>query len=437
MNKIDQKEYKLRRQNLFNHMDENSLLIVSGATEKVRNNDVHYEFRQDSNFWYLTGLEEPDAIMIMLKKDSTKYILFLQQKKVEEEVWNGYKIGTEKAKSYFLADESYENNQIDKLSELILSCEKIYYNLGSSKKIDEIIFEGIENLRKTKSRTGIPNPLIMDPTILIDSMRIIKSKNEISMIKTAIDITSNGFTEAIKHTTSGKYEFEIQVMLEKEFRLSGAKRNGYPSIVASGKNSCILHYISNNEKLKKDSLLLIDAGSEWDYYSADVTRTWPVNGKFSSEEKDIYQIVLEANINAIEECKIGNSINDPHMKALNTMIDGLIYLNILSESVEEIIEKKLYAPFYMHSTSHWLGLDVHDAGKYKDTDNNFTQFEEGMILTIEPGLYFGDMAQNITEKYKNIGIRIEDDILVTASGPKNMTKKIPKEINDLETMIGT
>ena len=436
MNKIDQKEYKLRRQNLFNHMDENSLLIVSGATEKVRNNDVHYEFRQDSNFWYLTGLEEPDAIMIMLKKDSTKYILFLQQKKVEEEVWNGYKIGTEKAKSYFLADESYENNQIDKLSELILSCEKIYYNLGSSKKIDEIIFEGIENLRKTKSRTGIPNPLIMDPTILIDSMRIIKSKNEISMIKTAIDITSNGFTEAIKHTTSGKYEFEIQVMLEKEFRLSGAKRNGYPSIVASGKNSCILHYISNNEKLKKDSLLLIDAGSEWDYYSADVTRTWPVNGKFSSEEKDIYQIVLEANINAIEECKIGNSINDPHMKALNTMIDGLIHLNILSESVEEIIEKKLYSPFYMHSTSHWLGLDVHDAGKYKDTDNNFTQFEEGMILTIEPGLYFGDMAQNITEKYKNIGIRIEDDILVTASGPKNMTKKIPKEINDLETMIG-
>ena len=436
MNKIDQKEYKLRRQNLFNHMDENSLLIVSGATEKVRNNDVHYEFRQDSNFWYLTGLEEPDAIMIMLKKDSTKYILFLQQKKIEEEVWNGYKIGTEKAKSYFLADESYENNQIDKLSELILSCEKIYYNLGSSKKIDEIIFEGIENLRKTKSRTGIPNPLIMDPTILIDSMRIIKSKNEISMIKTAIDITSNGFTEAIKHTTSGKYEFEIQVMLEKEFSLSVAKRNGYPSIVASGKNSCILHYISNNEKLKKDSLLLIDAGSEWDYYSADVTRTWPVNGKFSSEEKDIYQIVLEANINAIEECKIGNSINDPHMKALNTMIDGLIHLNILSESVEEIIEKKLYAPFYMHSTSHWLGLDVHDAGKYKDTDNNFTQFEEGMILTIEPGLYFGDMAQNITEKYKNIGIRIEDDILVTASGPKNMTKKIPKEINDLETMIG-
>ena len=437
MNKIDQKEYKLRRQKLFKHMDENSLLILSGATEKVRNNDVHYEFRQDSNFWYLTGLEEPDAIMIMLKKDSTKYILFLQQKKIEEEVWNGYKIGTEKAKKYFLADESFENNQLDKLSELILSCEKIYYNLGSSKKIDEMIFEGIENLRKTKSRTGIPNPLIMDPTILIDSMRLIKSKNEISMIKTAIDITSNGFTEAIKCTAYGKYEFEIQEMLEKEFRLSGAKRNGYPSIVASGKNSCILHYISNNEKLKKDSLLLIDAGSEWDYYSADVTRTWPVNGKFSSEEKDIYQIVLEANINAIEECKIGNSINDPQKKALNTMIEGLRHLNILSESVEEIIEKKLYIPFYMHSTSHWLGLDVHDAGKYKDRDDNFTQFEEGMVLTIEPGLYFGDMAQNITEKYKNIGIRIEDDILVTESGPKNMTKKIPKEIKDLETMIGT
>ena len=436
MNKIDQKEYKLRRQKLFKHMDENSLLILSGATEKVRNNDVHYEFRQDSNFWYLTGLEEPDAIMIMLKKDSTKYILFLQQKKIEEEVWNGYKIGTEKAKKYFLADESFENNQLDKLSELILSCEKIYYNLGSSKKIDEMIFEGIENLRKTKSRTGIPNPLIMDPTILIDSMRLLKSKNEISMIKTAIDITSKGFTEAIKCTTYGKYEFEIQEMLEKEFRLSGSKRNGYPSIVASGKNSCILHYISNNEKLKKDSLLLIDAGSEWDYYSADVTRTWPVNGKFSSEEKDIYQIVLEANINAIEECKIGNSINDPHKKALNTMIEGLKHLNILSESVEEIIEKKLYIPFYMHSTSHWLGLDVHDAGKYKDRDDNFTQFEDGMVLTIEPGLYFGDMAQNITEKYKNIGIRIEDDILVTESGPKNMTKKIPKEIKDLETMIG-
>mgnify|MGYP006083069773 CR=1 FL=1 len=435
MKTLNQKEYLKRRNKLFKNMEENSVLVIGGEIEKVRNNDVNFEFRQNSIFWYLTGLEEPDALMIMLKKESEKYILFLQEKKIEEEVWTGYKIGKDKAISFFLADESHNNNEHEKFKEIIFSCEKIYYNLGSSLNVDKMIFEGLEKFKITKSRTGTPNPLIIDPSILIDSMRLIKNNAEIDLIQNAIDISAKGFTKALEQTSIGKYEFEIQEILEKEFRLSGAKRNGYPSIVASGKNSCILHYVSNNKKLEKDSLLLIDAGSEWDYYSADITRTWPVNKKFTSQQNDIYQIVLEANINAIKECVIGKSINDPHMKALITMIDGLRHLNIFSESVDEIIEKKLYFPFYMHSTSHWLGLDVHDAGKYKDKNDKFTQFEEGMILTIEPGLYFGEMAQNITNKYKNIGIRIEDDILITKSGPQNLTEKIPKEIKDIEAII--
>jgi len=432
MKKIDQKEYKKRRNKLFTHMEDNSILIISGEEEKIRNNDVNYEFRQESDFWYLTGLEEPDALMILLKKDTEKYILFSQEKKAEEEVWTGYKIGKEKAQSFFLADSSYHNNQLDKLTELLFSSEKIYYNLGSSKKIDDLISQGLENFKKTKSRTGIPNPLIIDPSILIDSMRLIKNQNEIEIIQKAIDVTAKGFKEALKFANPGKYEYEVQEIMEKEFRFSGAKRNGYPSIVASGKNSCILHYIDNNQKLEKDTLILIDAGCEWDYYSADVTRTWPVNGIFSPEQKDIYEIVLEANLKAIEECKIGNTINDPHAKALKTLIEGLRHFKILNRSVDEIIEKKLYVPFYMHSTSHWLGLDVHDSGKYKDREENFTKFEEGMILTIEPGLYFGDMAQKISKKYKNIGIRIEDDILITKSGPKNLSENIPKSIKDLE-----
>ena len=435
MKTLNQKEYLKRRNKLFKNMEENSVLVIGGEIEKVRNNDVNFEFRQNSIFWYLTGLEEPDALMIMLKKESEKYILFLQEKKIEDEVWTGYKIGKDKAISFFLADESHNNTEQKKIKEIIFSCEKIYYNLGSSLNVDKMFFEGLEKFKMTKSRTGTPNPLIIDPSILIDSMRLIKSNAEIDLIQNAIDISAKGFTKALEQTSIGKYEFEIQEILEKEFRLSGAKRNGYPSIVASGKNSCILHYVSNNEKLEKDSLLLIDAGSEWDYYSADITRTWPINKKFTSQQNDIYQIVLEANINAIKECKIGKSINDPHMKALITMIDGLRHLNVFSESVDEIIEKKLYFPFYMHSTSHWLGLDVHDAGKYKDKNDKFTQFEEGMILTIEPGLYFGEMAQNITNKYKNIGIRIEDDILITKSGPQNLTEKIPKEIKDIEAII--
>ena len=435
MKTLNQKEYLKRRNKLFKNMEENSVLVIGGEIEKVRNNDVNFEFRQNSIFWYLTGLEEPDALMIMLKKESEKYILFLQEKKIEEEVWTGYKIGKDKAISFFLADESHNNTEHKKFKEIIFSCEKIYYNLGSSLNVDKMIFEGLEKFKMTKSRTGTPNPLIIDPSILIDSMRLIKNNAEIDLIQNAIDISAKGFTKALEQTSIGKYEFEIQEILEKEFRLSGAKRNGYPSIVASGKNSCILHYVSNNKKLEKDSLLLIDAGSEWDYYSADITRTWPINKKFTSQQNDIYQIVLEANINAIKECKIGKSINDPHMKALITMIDGLRHLNVFSESVDEIIEKKLYFPFYMHSTSHWLGLDVHDAGKYKDKNDKFTQFEEGMILTIEPGLYFGEMAQNITNKYKNIGIRIEDDILITKSGPQNLTEKIPKEIKDIEAII--
>ena len=431
---LNQNEYKKRRNKLFENMDDNSVLVLGGEVEKVRNNDVNFEFRQDSVFWYLTGLEEADASLIMLKKGSEKYILFLQEKKIEEEVWTGYKIGINKAKSFFLADESYNNNENEKFKEIIFSCEKIYYNLGSSLKIDKMIFEGLEKFKKTKSRTGSPNPLIMDPSILIDSMRLIKNKAEIDLIQNAIDISAKGFLKALENTSAGKYEYEIQEILEMEFRMSGAKRNGYPSIVASGKNSCILHYVSNNKVLEKDSLILIDAGSEWDYYSADVTRTWPINKKFTGEQKDIYEIVLQANNNAIQECKVGNSINDPHVMALNTIIDGLKNLKILSESVDEILEKKLYFPFYMHSTSHWLGLDVHDAGKYKDLNNNFTQFQEGMILTIEPGLYFGDMAQKVTKNYKNIGIRIEDDILITKSGPKNLTESIPKEINEIENI---
>ena len=432
MKKISQKEFQNRRKNLFSNMEENSILIVSGEEEKVRNNDVNYEFRQSSDFWYLTGIEEPEALLILIKKDSEKYILFTQEKKVEEEVWTGYKIGVEKAKSVYLADLAYNTNQLDKLSELLFSCEKIYYNLGSSKKLDDLIFTGLDNFKRIKSRTGIPNPLIIDPSILIDSMRLIKTHDEIEVIKNAIDLTEKGFIEAFKYSAPGKYEYEVQQIMEMEFRLGGSKRNGYPSIVASGKNSCILHYIENDQKLTKDTLILIDAGSEWDYYSADITRTWPVSGKFTSEQTDIYELVLEANTKAIEECKVGNSINDPHIKALTILVEGLQHLKVLDKSTDEIIEEKLYFPFYMHSTSHWLGLDVHDSGKYKDRDENFTEFQEGMILTIEPGLYFGDMAQKISKKYKDIGIRIEDDILITKSGPKNLSEKIPKSIKELE-----
>ena len=431
---ISQKEYQSRRNNLLDKMKDNSILLIPGEKEKIRNNDVHYEFRQNSDFWYFSGIEEADATLILLKKDSKKYILFIQEKKVEEEVWTGYRIGAEKAESFYLADEAYSNKDVDKLSNLIFECENIYYNLGSSKDLDKLIHNGLENFNRTKSRTGTPNPMIIDPSVLIDAMRLIKSKNEIDMVQEAINITEKGFIEAIKLSSKFNYEFEIQGIMEKEFRMSGSKRNGYPSIVASGKNSCILHYIENNQKFEEGSLLLIDAGSEWDYYSADVTRTWPVDGKFTSEQKDIYEIVLEANIKAIEECRIGNTITDPHIIALKTLVSGLRDLNILKESEDEIMDKKLYFPFYMHSTSHWLGIDVHDSGKYRDYKENPKKFEEGMILTIEPGLYFGDMAQTITKKYKNIGIRIEDDILITNSGPKNLTNQIPKSIDNLEKL---
>ncbi|MQF85267.1 MAG: M24 family metallopeptidase [SAR202 cluster bacterium] len=431
---ISQKEYQSRRNNLLDKMKDNSILLIPGEKEKIRNNDVHYEFRQNSDFWYFSGIEEADATLILLKKGSKKYILFIQEKKVEEEVWTGYRIGAEKAESFYLADEAYSNKDVEKLSNLIFECENIYYNLGSSKDLDKLIHNGLENFNRTKSRTGTPNPMIIDPSVLIDAMRLIKSKNEIDMVQEAINITEKGFIEAIKLSSKFNYEFEIQGIMEKEFRMSGSKRNGYPSIVASGKNSCILHYIENNQKFEEGSLLLIDAGSEWDYYSADVTRTWPVDGKFTSEQKDIYEIVLEANIKAIEECRIGNTITDPHIIALKTLVSGLRDLNILKESEDEIMDKKLYFPFYMHSTSHWLGIDVHDSGKYRDYNENPKKFEEGMILTIEPGLYFGDMAQTITKKYKNIGIRIEDDILITNSGPKNLTNQIPKSIDNLEKL---
>ncbi len=238
---ISQEEYQSRRNNLLDKMKDNSILLISGEKEKIRNNDVHYKFRQNSDFWYFSGIEEADATLVLLKKDSKKYILFIQEKKVEEEVWTGYRIGAEKAESFYLADEAYSNKDVEKLSSLIFECENIYYNLGTSKDLDKLIHNGLENFNRTKSRTGTPNPMIIDPSVLIDSMRLIKSKNEIDMVQEAINITEKGFIEAIKLSSKFKYEFQIQGIMEKEFRMSGSKRNGYPSIVASGKNACILH----------------------------------------------------------------------------------------------------------------------------------------------------------------------------------------------------
>jgi len=426
--------FKNRRNRLIN-MASNGVFIIPAMHSSIRNNDVDYEFRQNSSFWYFSGFEEPDAVMILDSKSKKQYTMFVNPYDLDIAIWVGARAGIKGIEENFGADKGISINKLkEKLYEITEQHEIIYYSFGDDPIIDPIIKDILIKRRQSSDRRN-KNPLeIKDPSPLINEMRLIKSKEEINSIQTAIDITEKGFLKAMQSTEHDKNEFEIQAVLEYEFRANGSKRNGYPSIVASGSNACTLHYIENNSVLIDSELLLIDAGAEFDYYTADITRTWPIKGIFSNSQKTIYEIVLEAQKKSIEIIKPDVPIEMIHQKALEIIIEGLIDLKILSNTKENILENKEYIDYFMHGTSHWLGIDVHDVGKYKQNSKS-TLLKPGMIFTVEPGLYFGENIKNVPEKYKNIGIRIEDNILVTESGHEILSSNIPKEVSDIEKIL--
>ncbi len=410
--------------------------IFFAAPVRKRNNDVDYEYRQDSDFFYLTGFEEPQAVCVLAPSNPVQqYTLFVLPRDPEKETWTGIRGGVEGAIKNYGASRAYTINELgDVLPQFLQNNQRLYYSINKDSQADRMVFAALDQIREMH-RAGIyPPHEIVDPFEILSEMRLIKTSQDLEILQKAVDLSAKGHTAAMKAAEPGKFEYEIQAVLEYVFRTGGSLRNGYPSIVGSGPSTCILHYISNNRQMADGDLLLIDAGAEYGYFTGDITRTYPVNGRFNAQQKAVYEIVLQAQKKAIDMVRPGNTFMQVHDIAVQILTEGLISLGLLKGTFAENIEKEEYKKYFLHRTSHWLGMDVHDVGKYRK-GGEWRVLQEGMVLTVEPGLYIG--ANEEIETFRNTGIRIEDDVLVTADGPKVLSSSCPKEISELEKLIGS
>lgn len=436
-NKFNYLIYSKRRQRLFKELPDNSISIIPNRHHSIRSNDVEYKFKSDPDFFYLTGFEEPGSVCILKKEKSRAYfILFVEEKNKEKEIWVGKRAGTSGAKSIYKADISFSICEFEKkLKGLIQDSEHVYYPIGKQKELDLKITNIVNELKKS-SRAGIKTPKeISDPRDLIHKMRLIKDSHEIEQMETAAQISRSAHTLAMLNARPNMFEYELEALIEYQFRSLGASAPAYTSIVGSGENCTILHYIENKKKIKNGELVLIDAGCEYENYASDLTRTFPANGKFSSIQKDLYEIVLEAQLKSIAQIKPGKRFIDAHNTSVKVIVEGLKELKLLKGNTEKIIKTGEYRKFYMHKTGHWLGLDVHDAGPYIDEKGNPIKLKPGMVTTVEPGIYISRDLKGVPETFKGIGIRIEDDVLVTKNGNKILTAGTPKTIKEIEAIM--
>jgi Xaa-Pro aminopeptidase len=433
------KEFKARRLKLLNIMGE-GLAIIPTAPEVIRNRDSHYAYRFDSYFYYLTGFKEPESVMVLVAGENPKSILFCRDKDMEREIWDGFRYGADAARVEFGFDETYSITDLDAVMlKLLANQPKLFFSLGESTSWDTRVIGWMNTLR-TKARSGVHVPDdVSDIYQLVDEMRLIKSPFEINLMRRSANIAAAAHNRAMqfvgsKFTRPNMMEYELEAEFLHEFYSNGAQAPAYTSIVAGGANACTLHYNSNNAKLNDGDLLLIDAGCELDGYASDITRTFPVNGKFSAAQKDVYELVLASQAAAIAEVNTHNHWNAPHEAALDVLVQGFIDLKLCKGSKEAVLENGDYRQFYMHRTGHWLGLDVHDAGEYKDKAGSWRMLMPNMTLTVEPGCYIRP-AENVPEAFWNIGIRIEDDVLVTEAGCEVLTKNALKSVADIEALM--
>lgn len=425
-------EYRQRRQQLMEKIGQGTAIFHS-APLAVMHNDVEYTFRQDSSFFYLTGFDEPDAVIVLAPHHKEhRFVLFVQPKDPDKEVWTGYRAGVEGAKERYGADEAYPITELnEKLPQYLLEADRIYYHFGRDRNFNETIVKIWQRLMTTYPKRGTGPIAIQDSGTILNPMRQIKSMAELELMRKAAAISVEAHNHAREFAKPGRYEYEIQAEMDYIFRKHGGNGPAYPSIIASGPNSCVLHYVENNRQLQDGDLLLIDAGCAYNYYNADITRTFPVNGQFTPEQKILYDIVLEAQEKAIAQVKPGNPYNQVHETAVRVLVEGLLDLGLLMGDIEEIIKEEKYKPFYMHRTGHWLGLDVHDVGVYQYGENPYP-LQPGNVLTVEPGIYIGPTTKpvegqpEIPDRWRGIGIRIEDDVLVTAEGHDILTSGVPK-----------
>jgi len=428
-------EFESRRISFFEQMSDNSLAIFSSSDEKVRNNDSEYRFRQSSDFLYLSGLNEPDACLVLVKtEEAQKSILFNRAKDKLEEIWHGYRLGQKAAVSDLYFDQAYQIDELlEKLPLLLNGIDTIYFPIFQDEKLEIVLKEVMTEMRGDKRKGVIAPHQFIDSLPILHEMRLIKSEAEIALLSEAAEISAAGHIRAMQACRPGMWEYQLQSEVEYEFAQQGTRDIAYNSIVAGGENACILHYTNNNRQLRDGQLVLIDAGAEYQGYAGDITRTFPVNGHFSEHQAMLYQLVLDIQVRAISQVRPGATLFDINQNVIKQMVDGLIELGIMEGDPDELIAQEAYKDFYMHGIGHYLGLDVHDVGEYGTKDNP-RLLEPGMVVTIEPGLYISHDA-DVDDVWKKIGIRIEDDVLVTESGGDVLTADVPKSINEIEALM--
>jgi|TARA_B100001971_G_C18257454_1_gene583409 Xaa-Pro aminopeptidase len=435
---------------LMQLMEPNSIAILPASQSKNRNGDVEYSFRQDSDFYYLSGFGETDSVFVLVPgREHGESILFCRERDEEFERWNGPLSGPDRARQLYGIADAFPIEDIDEiLPGMIEGKDKLYYAMGVNRDFDNKIIEWVNSISSKKKYGAEPPGEFVQLGQFLHELRLFKSKQEITLLKQAANITTKAHIAAMRRAAAGVYEYQLEAELQYLFLKEGARSPAYPIIVGSGQNSCILHYIGNAEMLQDGDLVLVDAGCEYQYYACDATRTFPVNGCYNAQQKAIYEIVLAAQKAAIEMVRPGNNWNQPHQAAVRVVCEGLVELGLLRGEIEELIETEAFKQFYMHKTGHWMGMDVHDVGEYK-IGGEWRIFEAGMVLTVEPGIYISkdvkrvpkeirsQVPEPVPARWRGLGIRIEDNLLVTRDGNEVLTRGIPKEIDEIEHLLST
>jgi Xaa-Pro aminopeptidase len=435
--KLTQADFKQRRDHLAQKMGANSVAIIATRAEMYRNRDADYKYRADSSFYYLTGFAEPEAVAVLetfAEGETYRYSLFCRERNREMEIWNGYRAGVEGAVEIYGADEAFAIDLLDQeIIAKLLNKDRLYFRIGHQAEFDARVSQWIQKADAQQRRGSTSPAEVIQLDRLIDEMRLKKSAQEIELMQIASNISADAHTRAMQSVKPEMMEYALEAELNYIFGKNGCVP-AYNSIVGGGENACILHYVENNKPLKDGDLVLIDAACEYEFYASDITRTFPVNGKFSPEQKALYNIVLDAQLAAIDATRIGNHYKYPHEVAVKILTQGLVELGLLSGNVDELVESEAFRQFFMHGTGHWLGMDVHDVGAYKHGED-WRAYEAGMVVTVEPGLYVAPDDETVDAKWRGIGIRIEDDIVVTESGPLVLTKNVVKTVEEIEALM--
>jgi Xaa-Pro aminopeptidase len=433
---ISKSEFARRRKNLMALMEPNSIAIIPSSREQVRSRDTEFPFRQDSDFFYLCGFTEPEAVLVLIPgREHGQFVMFCRERDMSMELWHGFRAGPEGACERFSADDAFPIGDVDEiLPGLIEGRDRVYYSMGRSTEFDQQIMVWVNQIRSKEAFGAVPPGEFNDLDHMLHDQRLIKSAAELRLMRRAGQITAQAHSRAIRYCRPGMYEYQLEAEILHEFASHGARHPAYSSIVGSGSNACVMHYVENSSKMRSGDLVLIDAGCEFEYYAADVTRTFPVGGTYSKEQRALYEVVLAGQLAAIEAIKPGNHWNQPHDASVRVVTEGLVKLGLLKGSVNKLIARGAYRDFYMHKAGHWLGLDVHDVGDYRVADE-WRMLEPGMVMTVEPGIYISPDNTHVAKKWRGIGIRIEDDVIVTAEGREVITSGVPKTVEEIEAMM--